>query len=194
MGRRSLLQGIVPTQGSNPGLPHCRRILYQLSHRRNPQILERVACPFSRGSSWRKNWTGVSCTAGRFFTYWATTEALGKVSKWHKIKKLRSNSLHSKESDRQCRRPGFDPWRREWQPTPVFLPGGFHRQRSLVGCSPWGHKESHNWRELACMHTNTWRRECARSLGHTAWHPTPVLLPGKSHGWRSLVGCSPWGR
>ena len=25
------------------------------------------------------------------------------------------------------------------------------------------------------------------------WHPTPVLLPGKSHGWRSLVGCSPWG-
>ena len=26
------------------------------------------------------------------------------------------------------------------------------------------------------------------------WHPTPILLPGKSHGWRSLVGCSPWGR
>ena len=26
------------------------------------------------------------------------------------------------------------------------------------------------------------------------WHPTPVLLPGKSHGQRSLVGCSPWGR
>ena len=26
------------------------------------------------------------------------------------------------------------------------------------------------------------------------WHPTPVLLPGESHGWRSLVGCSPWGR
>ena len=26
------------------------------------------------------------------------------------------------------------------------------------------------------------------------WHPTPVLLPGKSHGWRSLVGCGPWGR
>ena len=25
------------------------------------------------------------------------------------------------------------------------------------------------------------------------WHPTPVLLPGESHGWRSLVGCSPWG-
>ena len=32
------------------------------------------------------------------------------------------------------------------------------------------------------------------SLRRRQWHPTPVLLPGKSHGWRSLVGCSPWGR
>ena len=45
-------------------------------------------------------------------------------------------------------RPGFDPWvgkipwRRKWQPTPVFLPGKSHGQRSLVGYSPWGHKES----------------------------------------------------
>ena len=31
-------------------------------------------------------------------------------------------------------------------------------------------------------------------VGRRQWHPTPVLLPGKSHGWRSLVGCSPWGR
>ena len=46
----------------------------------------------------------------------------------------------------QCRRPGFDPWvgkiswRRKGQPTPVFLPGKSHGQRSLVGSSPWGHK------------------------------------------------------
>ena len=32
------------------------------------------------------------------------------------------------------------------------------------------------------------------SLQRRQWHPNPVLLPGKSHGWRSLVGCSPWGR
>ena len=44
-------------------------------------------------------------------------------------------------------RPGFDlwvgkiPWRRKWQPTPVFLPGEFHGQRSLVGYSPWGPEE-----------------------------------------------------
>ena len=37
---------------------------------------------------------------------------------------------------------GKSPWRREWQPTPVFLPGEFHGQRSLVGYSPGGRKES----------------------------------------------------
>ena len=34
---------------------------------------------------------------------------------------------------------------------------------------------------------------CLASMGRRQWHPTPVLLPGKSHGRRSLVGCSPWG-
>ena len=39
--------------------------------------------------------------------------------------------------------PGLGrPWRRAWQPTPVFLPGKSHGQRSLVGYSPWGHKEA----------------------------------------------------
>ena len=37
---------------------------------------------------------------------------------------------------------GRFPWRRKWQPTPVFLPGESHRQRSLGDYSPWGHKES----------------------------------------------------
>ena len=41
----SLLQGIFPTQGSNPGLQHCRRIIYQLSHKGSPSILEWVAIP-----------------------------------------------------------------------------------------------------------------------------------------------------
>ena len=63
VGSLSLLQRIFPTQGSNPGLLHCRRILYQLSHKRSSRILERVAYPFSRGSSWPRNQTGVSCIA-----------------------------------------------------------------------------------------------------------------------------------
>jgi len=36
---------------------------------------------------------------------------------------------------------GKIPWRRKWQPTPVFLPEEFHGQRSLAGYSPWGHKD-----------------------------------------------------
>ena len=75
VGNRSLLQGIFSTQRSNPGLPHRRWILYQLSHQGSPWILEWVACPFFRGSSRPSDRTGVSCTAGRFFTSWATREA-----------------------------------------------------------------------------------------------------------------------
>ena len=45
MGSLSLLQGIFPTQGLNPGLLHCRQTLYQLSHQGSPRILDRVAYP-----------------------------------------------------------------------------------------------------------------------------------------------------
>ena len=58
VGSLSLLQGIFPTQGSNPGLPHCRQILYQMSHKGSPRILEWVAYPFSSGSSQPGNQTG----------------------------------------------------------------------------------------------------------------------------------------
>ena len=71
----SLLQGIFPTQGLNPGLLHCRKILYQLSHEGSPRILEWVAYPFSSGFSQPRNQIGVSCTADRFFTNWAVREA-----------------------------------------------------------------------------------------------------------------------
>ena len=75
VGSLSLLQGIFPAQGLNPGLPHCRQILYQLSHKGSPRILEWVAYPFSSGSSWPWNQTRVSCIAGGFFTNWAIREA-----------------------------------------------------------------------------------------------------------------------
>ena len=63
-------------------------------------------------------------------------------------------------------------WRREWQPTPVFLPRKFQGQNSLEGYSLWGPKEL------------DWRRK---------WQPTPVFLPGESHGQRSLAAYSLWG-
>ena len=43
---------------------------------------------------------------------------------------------------------GKIPWRRNWQTTPVFLPGKSHGQRSLVGYSPWGHNESEMTKQL----------------------------------------------
>ena len=90
VGSLSLLQGIFPTQGSNLGLPHCRQILYQLSHKVSPRILEwlhrvghdwsnlvaaaAAAYPFSSRSSRPRNRTGVSCIADGFFTNWAVRE------------------------------------------------------------------------------------------------------------------------
>ena len=74
VGCHFLLQRIFPTQGSNPGLPHCRQILCHLSHQGSPRILEWVAYPFSSGSSPPRDRNRVSCSASRFFTSWATRE------------------------------------------------------------------------------------------------------------------------
>ena len=81
----SLLQRLFPTQELNPGLPHCRQILfsffscrqilYQLSHKGSPRILEWVAYPSSIGPSRFRNQTRVSCIAGGFFSNWATRKA-----------------------------------------------------------------------------------------------------------------------
>ena len=76
IGCHALLQGIFPTEGSNPGLQHCRQILYQLSHQGSPRILDWVAYPFSRrGIFPTQDQTRVSCIAGRFFISWATRES-----------------------------------------------------------------------------------------------------------------------
>ena len=64
----------------------------------------------------------------------------------------------------QCKRPGFCPsaekipWRREWLPTPVFLPREFHEQRGVAGYSPCGHKESDMTERLILLHFHpkTW--------------------------------------
>ena len=68
---------------------------------------------------------------------WSSTLSWDGLPRW----------FTGKESTCQCRRHGFNPWirkipwKRKWQPTPVFLPRRFHEQRSLAGYSPWGHKE-----------------------------------------------------
>ena len=75
VGSLSLIQGIFPTQGSNPGLLHWKRILYQVSHKGSPWLLKCIAYPFSSRFSQPRNPTGVSCIAGGFFTNWAIREA-----------------------------------------------------------------------------------------------------------------------
>ena len=88
--------------------------------------------------------------------------------------------LSGKESTSQCRRPKFNswvgniPWRRKWQPIPVFFPGKSHGQRSLVGYSPWGHKELDTTEQLNNKNNNKFY-----ILGHSR-----VILP--------LLKC--WGR
>ena len=112
------------------------------------QIQEWVVIPCSRRSSWSRDQTWVSCTEGRFFT----TEPPGKPQFDNKPEIKRNikfpGGSDSKESVCNAGDLGFNPWfgkmpwRREWQPTPIFLPGEFHGQGSLVDCSPWGRKES----------------------------------------------------
>ena len=99
VGSLSFLQEIFPTQGSNPGLPHCRQILYQLSYKGSPGILEWVAYSFSSRSSWPRNQPGVSCTAGRFFISGAMREASlqnpGRSREWDSARGPRPSFLMS---------------------------------------------------------------------------------------------------
>jgi len=83
-----------------------------------------------------RSW-GFSVCLGFFCCFCFAYDVLGASLVAHKVKNLT-----------QCRRPRFDSWvgkiprRREWQPTPVFLPGESHGQRSLAGYSPCSHTES----------------------------------------------------
>ena len=95
------------------------------------------------------------------------------IQKLRRLKRINGEKLglprwcSGKESTCQCRRHKrrrFSPWirkipsSRKWLPAPVFLPGTSHGQRSLVGYSPWGRKES-DTTDLACV--------CARTCSHT---------------------------
>ena len=111
-----------PTQGSNPGLPHRRQILYQLSHKESPRTLEWVAYPFSSIFPTQELNRGLLHCRLIFFTSWVTRE-----------------SIYQCRRHRRCKfNPWIRkiPWRRAQQPTPVFLPGESHEQRSLPGYSP----------------------------------------------------------
>ena len=88
------------------------------------------------------------------------------------------------------------PWRRKWQPTPVFLLGESYGQRNLVGYSPWGHKESEMTEQLS-VHTHThlitppkdfglpcwlrWVKKCACNAGDPGSIPGFGRSPGEGN-------------
>ena len=80
-------------------------------------------------------------------------------------------SSNDKESTCQCRRHRSNPWvrkipwRRKWQPTPVFLPGESHGQRSLAGYSPCGHRVGHDW---ATKNSTAWKSLLGTSFQYYA--------------------------
>ena len=85
VGCHALLQGIFLTQGSNPGLLHCRSILYCLSHQGSPRILEWVAHPFSSTSSC----PGIEPPGSPALQADSLpTELSGKPSRWGKMKSV----------------------------------------------------------------------------------------------------------
>ena len=163
---------IFPTQGSNPGLPHCRWILYQLRHQGSPRTLEWVAYHLSRESSQPRYPTKVSCSAGGFFTSWATREAqLPMINTQLKCNKISyiipqprrtKNKGNSKNNNYWSMIIGIPWWLSQWNVYPQFGRPGFY---PWVGKIPWRRK----------------------------WQATPVPLPRKLHGWQSLVDYSPWG-
>ena len=108
----------------------------------------------------------------------------------------------------QCRRYGFKPWirkipwKREWQSTPVFLPGKFHGQRILVAYSPWGCKESDKTEQLTLLsHFQTLTRgwsypplrflELYSGLNYTVQHFHSIIFQDlKELNWNSIISTS----
>ena len=151
VGCHALFQGIFLTQGSNPGLLHCRWILYQLSHQGSPRILEWIAYPFSRGLPDPGIELGFSCIAGGFFTSWATWEGPDTLiqrcgSAWcfnggYMLLCLPNSIEHTALR--------VNPWRMAWQPTPASLPGKSPWTEEPGGATVHGVAKSHtqlsNW-------------------------------------------------
>ena len=105
------------------------------------RILEWVAIPFSRGSSWPRNWTRVSCIAGRSFTIWATREAHGLEKrsevKWSEVSQLCPTLCNPME----CSLPGssiheiFQARLLEWVAISFSRRSSWPRDRTQVSCA-----------------------------------------------------------
>ena len=160
----------------NPSLPHCRQILYQLSHQGSPGILEWIASSLSSESSWPRNRTRVSCIAGRLFTNWAIREALFKASQ--AVWGFRGGASGKDPACklRRHKRHGFDPLEKEmaiyssilaWRIPWTEEPSGLQSIESQ--------RVSYTWHDLACTHswanciTHRGKSVCNRTVLHTGF-------------------------
>ena len=161
MGCHALLQGLFPTQESNLGLLHCRQILYHLSHHGSPckfvgwslfnqniqvyntiQLREFIQ---KRMTNHLENWWMIfkdSSGSKSLISYLSTEQGLLFYGLPWWLRRWRIQSACNVGGPRVNCWVWKMPWRREWQPTPVFLPGKSHGQKNLVVYSPWGHKRS----------------------------------------------------
>ena len=102
------------------------------------RILEWIARPLARGSFWPRDPTSVFLQCKQILYHWGNLPSgRYRFDSW----------------------VGNMPWRRKWQPTPVFLPGKSYRQRSLAGYSPWGGKETQlsNWAQTDTIYKEEFR-------------------------------------
>ena len=110
------------------------------------------------------------------------------------LKPLPHRWLRHKESACQCRRHRFDPWvrklprRKAWQPTPVFLPGESHGQRSPAGHSPRGSEESDTTERLTLPHLLYPPFKLSRLLGPKSRSSITLLQPLFRDCWQAAWG------
>ena len=162
----------------------CDPIHYLVHGILQARILRWVAFPFSSGSSQPRNWTRVSCIAGRFFTNWAirevpidnetvTNSPYSQRAKYYwyylPVKVYLFYLLEKAMAPHSSTFAWKIPWTEE--------PGGLQPMGSLG--------VRHDWVNSLWLFTFMhWRRK---------WQPTPVFLPGESQGRGSLMGCRLWG-
>ena len=139
MGIHFLLQGIFPTQGSNPGLLHCRQILNHLSHQGGPFLNRCIYLYLTASGFSEKAMAPYSSTLALKIPWMEEPGRLQSIG-WLRVRHDWATSLSLFT---------FMHWRRKWQPTPMFLPGESQGWGNLVGCRLWGCRVGHDWSDLA---------------------------------------------
>ena len=213
MDSLSLLQGILPTQGSNPGLPHCRQIFYQLSHKESPRILEWVTYSFSSRCSQPRKWSGglLQCRLNLYRLRYQEAH-LFQIPRpshlgvnyhdtiiWNFLRQIVSRVTNPE----RCSKTGIllsNIFRKQWI---LYSSLHWYLWNSILkisvftivkfieteGASLCGSVVKNLPANAGRPRFNPW----VRMPWRRKWQPTLVFLPGKSHAQTSLWGYSPWG-